>query len=132
MSSGTSLAANSALRFALELAALAVLSAWGWHTGSDLLARCALAAATPLLAATAWGQFVAPRAPRYLRARGRLVVEAAVFAAAALALVELGRPRLAEGLALIAVLNTVLVHAWGQDLHARAVTADQLPPAVHP
>ena len=85
----------------------------------------------PLLVATAWGQFVAPRAPRYLRARGRLVVEAAVFGTAAMALVGLGRPRLAEGLALLAALNTALVHCWGQDLHARVVAADQLPAAVH-
>lgn len=131
MSSGTSRAANSALRFALELAALAALGAWGWHTGSNQPARFALAAGAPLLAATAWGQFVAPRARRYLRAPGRLVVEAAVFGAAALALVELGRPRLAAGLALLAVLNTTLVHVWGQDLHARVLAADQLPAAVH-
>ena len=128
MISGTSRTVNSTLRFALELTALAALGAWGWHAGSDLLARFAFAAGAPLLAATAWGQFVAPRARRYLRAPGRLVVEAAVFGSAALALVELGRPRLAEGLVLLAVLDTALIHVWGQDLHARAVAADQRPP----
>ena len=130
MSSGPGRAANNGLRFALELAALAALGAWGWQTGSDQLARLGLAAGAPLLAATDWGQFVAPRAPRYLGSPGRIVVEAAVFGAAALALVELGRPHLAEGFALLAVLNTLLVHAWGQDLHARVVAADRLAAAA--
>lgn len=125
MSSGAGRAANEVLGFALELAALTALSAWGWQAASDQLARLGLAAGAPLLAATAWGQFVAPRAPRYLGSPGRLVVEGAVFGAAALALVELGRPRLTEGFALLVVLNTVLVHVWKQDLNARAVAADR-------
>ena len=125
MSSSATRAANNGLRFALELAALTALGAWGWQAGSGQLARLGLAVGAPLLAATAWGQFVAPRAPRYLGSPGRLVVEAAVFGAAALAVVELGRPHLAEGFALLAVLNTALVHAWGLDLKARAVAADR-------
>jgi Protein of unknown function (DUF2568) len=130
VSSGAGRAANNALRLALELAALTALSAWGWHTGSNQPARLVLAAGAPLLAAAVWGQFVAPRAPRYLGLLGRLVVEAAVFGLAALALVDFGRPGLGEAFALLAVLNTVLVHAWGQGIQARVASADRLDAAA--
>ena len=111
--------ANNAVRFALELAALCALGLWGWRTGTDPLGRLALAVSAPLLAATAWGQFVAPRAPHHLPRPGRRAVEAAVFGAAALALVGLGHPRLAGSFALLSLINTVLVHWWEQDVRAR-------------
>lgn len=111
--------ANSVLRFALELTALASLGAWGWHAGGAQPQRLLAACALPLVAATAWGQFVAPRAPRYLGRAGRLVVEGLLFGGAGLALVDLGRPRLAAVVVLLAVVNTALVHLWRQDELAR-------------
>src|SRR5258706_4542265 len=55
-------AANEALAFLLELAALAALAAWGFAVGDGGLAKAALAIGAPLLAAVVWGLFAAPRA----------------------------------------------------------------------
>jgi hypothetical protein len=74
---------NLALRFTLELGALAALAVWGAHAGASRVAALALAILAPLLAAVAWGLFVSPkariRAPKLMR----LGVELAVFLAAA-------------------------------------------------
>ena len=48
---GALTAANLALRFFLELAALAALAYWGFHTGRSVLADVVLGLGAPLLAA---------------------------------------------------------------------------------
>jgi Protein of unknown function (DUF2568) len=112
-------AGNSVLRFVLELAALAILGVWGWHAGASTLLRLALAVGIPALAAAGWAQLVAPRARWFLGAWGRLLVEALVFGGAAGALVGLQGLVPGGAFAALAALNTLLVHGWRQDLHAR-------------
>jgi hypothetical protein len=85
--------ANLALRFLLEL--------------------CALAA--PLAFATVWGLFLAPKASRRVELPGRWLLELAVLGAAVVALVAAGSPLPAVLLGVIAILNAVLLHAWGLD-----------------
>ncbi len=85
--------ANLALRFLLELAALAALGYWGAHRPASLAARVALALLAPLAAALAWGAVVSPRARLRVTAAVRLLVELAVFGGAAWALVAAGRLR---------------------------------------
>lgn len=111
--------ANDCVRFALELIAVAALGAWGWHAATGWLA-VVLAGAAPLAAMTVWGRYVAPRAPRYLNRPGRLIVEGGVFGAAALALAAGGHPAAAIAFALVAGVNTVVVHACRLDERARA------------
>jgi hypothetical protein len=53
---------NLGLRFLLELAALAALGVWGWHTGEGWL-RFVLAIGVPLVAAALWGIFRVPNDP---------------------------------------------------------------------
>jgi hypothetical protein len=55
--------ANLALRFLLELCALAALAYWGFKTGESAVAKIGLGIGAPLLAAVLWGTFVAPGAP---------------------------------------------------------------------
>jgi hypothetical protein len=105
---------NAFLRFALELAALAALAIWGWRTGG-----LALAIALPLVAAIAWGAFVAPKARWYLPLGGRLAVEAVIFGAATVALISLGYPVLAVNMAVLASANAVLVHLNRDDERLR-------------
>jgi hypothetical protein len=105
---------NAFLRFALELTALAVLAIWGWRTGG-----IALAIALPLLAALAWGAFVAPKARWYLPLGGRLAVEALIFGGATVALISLGYPVLAVNLAVLASANSILVHLNRDDERVR-------------
>jgi hypothetical protein len=110
---------TNGLRFALELSALAAVGAWGWQTGSNAGTRVVLAAAGALAVAIPWGQFVAPRAPRYLPLPGRLSVEIGVFTAATLALGTLGHPGLAAAFAVLAMADTTMVHVWREDDRAR-------------
>lgn len=93
--------ANLALRFLLELAALSALAVWGWTASSQWWLRSALAIAAPALAAAAWGLFVSPKARVTTHWAIRAAVEAAVFAAAAAALLAGGWTKL--GLAFIAL-----------------------------
>jgi len=99
-------AANLALRFALELCALAALGYWGFTTDSGTAAAIALGLGAPALAAFLWGAFVAPRrmvetAPPALR----LVVEVAVFAGAATALHAAGAGAAGIALAVVWAIN---------------------------
>lgn len=55
-------AANLAVRFLLELCALAALAVWGWQVPDQIVVSVLLAIAAPLVAATVWGLWVAPKA----------------------------------------------------------------------
>jgi hypothetical protein len=104
---------NLALRFALELAALAAFATWGLHAVRGP-ARFALAAAAVLAAATVWGMWVAPRARRRLADPARLLVELAFFAAAGVALALTGRVALGTALTVAAAANAGLLRRFHQ------------------
>ena len=106
--------ANLALRFVLELAALAALGYWGATADKGRLVRIGLAAAAPLVAATAWVLFVAPGATFDVGPVARFVAELLVFGAAAAGLLVRGRRGLAVVLAGIYVVNRVLMEVWNQ------------------
>ncbi|MEU8136236.1 YrdB family protein [Streptodolium elevatio] len=114
---------NALGRFALELCALAALAWWGAHVGPGRLGSVALGIAFPALAAVAWGNFVAPRAPRYLPLSGRVAVEVAFFGTAAVGLAAMGHWLLAAVYGVVATANTALHHAWRQDDEARRAVA---------
>jgi Protein of unknown function (DUF2568) len=94
------------LAFLSEIAALAVLAAWGWSTGSGA-GRWLLAAGLPLLAAVLWGVFAAPRAPVRVPATA-VAVKVLVLGGAVLALAHLGHPGWAGVLAIASLLGTVV------------------------
>jgi len=104
-------ALNLGVRFALELCALAALAAWGWQLGDAAWARFLLAIAAPLVAAVAWGAWVAPKAARRLPDPARLAVEALVFAGATAALLSMHHVSLAVLLALVYAVNVALLFA---------------------
>jgi hypothetical protein len=97
-----------ALRFALELAALAAFATYGLHAVRGP-ARFALAAALVLAAAAVWGRWVAPASRRRLADPARLVVEVVFFAAAGVALAATGRSVLGAALSVVAVANAGLL-----------------------
>jgi hypothetical protein len=92
-----------AVRFALELCALAALAYAGWQ------AHWLLAIALPLAAAVLWGLFVAPKRALDAPAAVRLLVEAIVLGGAAVALVLADQPVLGIVLAVVAVVDRVLI-----------------------
>ena len=79
-------AANLALRFVLELAALAALAYWGWCVS------WVLAIAAPAAWIALWATFGSPKARVTLSTPQRIVFEALVFGAAAVALGAAVRP----------------------------------------
>ena len=97
--------ANLALRFLLELSALAALGYGGAHLRAGLAVRVALAVVAPLVAALVWGAVVSPKARVRAPAPVRLLVELAIFGAAAGALVAAGSARWAAVYAVAVVLH---------------------------
>lgn len=76
--------ANAVLRFILEVAALVLLSLWGWESAGWLLGL-----GLPIIAAAVWGIFNVPgdpsrsgKAPVPVPGSVRLVIEGAIFIAA--------------------------------------------------
>ena len=106
---------NFALRFVLELCALGALGYWGSRAGGGPVYGAMLALGTPLVAAVAWGIFVAARARVSLPLAGRLAVELTVFGSATAALYATGHRALAAALFIVAAANRALIHHWRQD-----------------
>jgi Protein of unknown function (DUF2568) len=102
---------NLALRFALELAALAAFATWGLHAAGGP-ARFALAGAAVLAAAAVWGRWMAPTSRHRLADPARLLAEVAFFAAAGAALAVTGRALLGAALAVAAVANAGLLRLF--------------------
>jgi hypothetical protein len=98
-------AANLALRFLLELGALGAIGWWGTRIRGTLPAKVALGTALPLVAAVVWGAFVAA---------ARLGLQVAVFGAATVGLLAIGRTGLAAGFATVVLANAALLVALGQ------------------
>ena len=106
-------AANLALKFALELAALAAFAYWGTALhGTAVSALAAIAA--PLVMIVVWGTFAAPHARHRLAGAIRIPFELAVFALAAGALLAAGARVPAAGLAALVLLNSVLLTRFDQ------------------
>jgi hypothetical protein len=105
--------ANLALKFLLELAALAAFAVWGADAGSGALA-VVLAIAAPLVVALLWGRFAAPRSAHRLPTRTRIPFELGVFALAAIALIAAGHTLAAIVFAVAAALNAVALTALDQ------------------
>ncbi len=104
--------ANDALRFFLELAALAALAYWG--ATRDVWAWPLLAVAAPLALAVFWGLFMSPKARYRLHDPLRLLAEIAVWGVAAAALAAAGHDALAIALAAAAALHLLLTFALRQ------------------
>jgi Protein of unknown function (DUF2568) len=106
-------AANLALKFLLELAAIAALAYWGATVGEGVVSVI-LALGVSALFIVLWGRFAAPRSAHRLPARSRIPFELGLFALAALALVLAGSPLLAAAFAVLVVVNAALLTVFDQ------------------
>jgi hypothetical protein len=112
---------NLAVRFLLELAALAAMAYWGWLQHDGLL-RVVLAIGAPLLAVLLWFTFAVPGDPSRSGKAAvpvpgivRLVLELAIFGSASYALYDAGNPTLALVLAVVVIVHYALSYdrlAW--------------------
>jgi hypothetical protein len=104
-------AALLTLRFATELAWLAVLAGAGLDSGAAGAGRIVLAIALPVLAVVIWGVAFAPRARRRIEDPARLVAEIVLFAASAAGLALTGHPVPAVIFA-VAAIGTAALLRW--------------------
>jgi len=107
---------NLALRFFLELAALAAMAAYGWRLANNLQLRMAAAVVLPVIAASVWGIFAVP-ADRSRSGKAlvpvpgalRLVPELTFFGFAVWCLSALAFPMLSLVLAVLVLLALCVV-----------------------
>ena len=100
---------NDVVAFLVEVAALLVLSAWGFRGGSSLVPKVLLGLGTPTVAIALWGLFAAPRSVFAVPA-ARLAVKVLVLGAAALASFTLLPIGWAIAFTIIVAVNTVLLY----------------------
>jgi hypothetical protein len=105
---------NLAVRFLLELGALAAVGYWGARTGHTPVTKVLLAAALPLTVAAVWGTFVAPNASVHAPGAVHVLLQVIVFGCAAGALYSLHRTALASAFAGVVTVNAALMLAMGQ------------------
>ena len=108
---------NLALRFLLEVAALAAMGAWGWQVTDNGPLRVLAALTVPLIAAASWGIFAVPadpsrsgRAPVPVAGSVRLVLELAFFGFAVWSLCAARAETLGLGLAVAVVFHYAVSH----------------------
>jgi uncharacterized protein DUF2568 len=99
---------NLLLRLALELAILVALAVWAWRRIQRPALRLLAVVLLPLGAAVAWGAFVHGE---LVPSVGGVLVEIALFAAAAAALVAVRHPRLAAAFVGAVVVNAGVMTA---------------------
>jgi len=107
---------NLALRFFLELAALAASAYWGATTATGHISQIALAVALPSLVAILWALFISPKARFPTGSFGRALLGLIVFLLAAAALWSRDRTALAMVYGSLAVISSVLIFVWPQQL----------------
>ena len=105
---------NLAVRFLLELAALAAVVHWGFRIGRNQFTRAVLGIGVPILMAVIWALFVPDDSAIDTEGPIKFAVEVLIFAAAVAALARIGRYRLAGALALAYSINRVLMAVWDQ------------------
>jgi hypothetical protein len=113
--------ANLAVRFILELAALAGMALWGWRQGQGA-SRYVMAVGVPVVAAALWATFAVPHdpsrsgsAPVPIPGILRLCLEVAFFVFAAWALYETGKGMLSGILAVMVLAHYAVSYdrvAW--------------------
>ena len=107
-------ASNLALRFVLELGALAALGYAGFQTDRGMLLRVLVGVGAPVLAGVLWSMFVAPAAQTRLPDPWRVIPEFTVFGSAAAGLALAGHPTLGGAFATVTIVNSVLDRTLGQ------------------
>ena len=110
-------AANDALRFLVEIAALLAVGYWAFHNHSSWAAKLILGIGGPLLIAAAWAIWMAPRSPRRAAEGMCAVIEVVIFGLSTAALAASTGAALAVVFAAIAAANAVLDHALGRQQH---------------
>ncbi|MFF3394268.1 YrdB family protein [Streptomyces sp. NPDC002669] len=104
--------ANELLAFLVELAALVMLSWWGFTAGDDTAVHLLLGLGAPAAAAAVWGLFAAPRARFQLPLAGVLLVKAVVLGGGVYAVHAMGHTEAAVLFGIVVAANTVAAETF--------------------
>ena len=104
---------NLGVRFVLELCLLAALAYWGYWLEQSRIVRLIAAVGAPLLAATAWGVFVAPKATYRLEDPWRFGLELLLFGLGAAALMMAQQPGWGAALLVTFLANRIILMLTG-------------------
>lgn len=116
--------ANDALRFVLELGALASLGYWGWQATSGP-SHWVLMLAVPAAAALVWGLFVSPKARVPVGDPWRLALEVLFFGSATAALLGAAPALLTVIFGAAVIVHLASTFALGQRRGAAVAWADR-------
>ncbi|MEC5236585.1 MULTISPECIES: YrdB family protein [Bacillus] len=105
---------NLAIRFFLELGALASLCYWGFQFWESVYVKFIFGIGSPLLFATIWGIFIAPKASLKLPEPYRFMLEIILFGVTSVALYVVDQITLAIILGMVFVINRTLIIIWKQ------------------
>lgn len=105
---------NLGLRFVLELCLLASLFTASINLINNPILRWTAAIGLPVLAASIWGIFVAPKSQHILDQPYRLVVELILFGLASFMLYRAGYPKIAIVFIGVVIINEILLLIWKQ------------------
>jgi hypothetical protein len=105
--------ANDVLRFTLEMSMLAALAYAGFEIGEGAVGWV-LGLGLPVLAATLWGIFLAPKSERRVGDPARLAMEVLIFGGAVAALLAAGHAEFAVVLGALVAGHLGLTFALGQ------------------
>jgi len=100
---------NLGLRFVLEIILLFSLGYWGFHVGQGVWLSIILGLGLPLLTAVIWGMIISPKATIKLPIGVVLLIEAVLFAAGVLALIDTGFKVFAVVFGIAALVNRYIV-----------------------
>ncbi|MFP7296864.1 YrdB family protein [Neobacillus niacini] len=104
---------NLAIRFLLELCALAAVGYWGFHTGNGIM-KLITGGGAPIVIAVVWGVFGSPKAIIKLPMVLHLFFEIIMFGIPAIALYAAGKQQLAWIYIIAVVINRLLMFVWKQ------------------
>jgi hypothetical protein len=105
---------NLGLRFVLEICLIVALAYSGLHISQNSMLKWILCLLLPVLAATIWGRYIAPRASHPLKRPVRLAVELLLFGSAIVLLYLVGQKAAAAVFAISVVVNELLILVWRQ------------------
>jgi hypothetical protein len=105
---------NEAVRFVLELCALASFAYWGFQSGKVWYLKAIFGIGAPLFVGIIWGIFGSPGSSIPIRGYVRLALEIVIFGLASAGLVAAGRTYLGLILAILFVINRILMELWHQ------------------
>jgi hypothetical protein len=105
---------NLAVRFFLELCMLVAVGYWGFKTHSGWAMKTIFGVGLPVLIATVWGLFVAPKAVYPVRGVSHTILSLILLSSGAVTLFASGRANIACVYAIILVVNQVLLIVWKQ------------------